>query len=427
MTTYANRVTAKYLELRAAREAGGAPIDFLSGTLVVGDAGAPGAPPTLSALIAADGVLHEVWRGDAVVSCAPNATDDTQIDIGVVIPAAIGGHEVGPFQINEFALLDAAGECLVVGQLNNYKGTAATGLPGDLAFIVQIGASATDVVISPPGSSIFITEIDVRNAINAHQPTAEPPLTQTDSMVAGWLHRVFGIRGARKPRAAGPAVLEADATGYGRPLSDAEFTAGAVDEAASYKFPWVTLDQLLSAISGFAVYGALFPLIKNGTLKRYEIANASVGAVGAVRLATSAEVAARATNPAGGGPCAVRPEDIPTVGDPWGTGIGATIFVSGYGMIDNIAAAPIVGKTLTVAEVKSGKLFPDAAFVTMAMTNPAAAPNWGGAPATGGSDSRYDDLTGKFRIEAYTLSAYKPTDVYNPATQYFVVRLKRYE
>ena len=126
----------------------------------------------------------------AVVATAPNATDATQIDIGVVIPAAIGGHEVGPFQINEFALLDAGGECLVVGQMNSYKGTAATGLPGDLAFIVQIGASASDVVISSPGSSIFLTEVDIRNAMNAHQPTADAPLTQTDTMVAGrWLLR----------------------------------------------------------------------------------------------------------------------------------------------------------------------------------------------------------------------------------------------
>lgn len=329
MTTYANRVTANYLARRAAREAGGAPIDFLTGTLVVGDAGAAGAPPSLTDLIAADGVLHEVWRGAVVVSCAPNATDATQIDIGVVIPAAIGGHEVGPFQINEFALLDAGGECLVVGQMNSYKGTAATGLPGDLAFIVQIGASASDVVISSPGSSIFLTEVDIRNAMNAHQPTADAPLTQTDTMVAGWLHRVFGGRAARKPRAAGPAVAEADSTGYGRPLSDAEFAAGEVAADAGFKFPWVTLDQLLSAIGGFSIYGVVAPLTKNDVVKKYGIANATQAAVGALRIATRAEVDARTTDPTKG-PSAVRPEDIPVIVDPDGVGVGARVRPRGW-------------------------------------------------------------------------------------------------
>lgn len=422
MTTYANRVTTKYRELLAARGAGAPLIDFLSGTIVVGDAGAAGAPPSLSDLIAANGVLHEVWRGAAVVSCEQNASDDTQIDIGVVIPAAVSGAEVGPFQINEFALLNEAGECLVVGQMNFYKGTAATGLPGDLAFIVQIGASATNVVISPPGSSIFITDVDVRNRINAHQPTGEGAIL-TDTTVAGWLRRVFTLRKARQPSAVvGAVVAEQDAFGGGRPATDAEFEAGEAAPGSWFTWPWPTLAQVKNAIGDISVYGALFPLVKNAAAKRYEIANATVGAVGAVRLATSAEVLARATSPTGGGPCAVRPEDIPVASDPWGVGLGAAVTVPMQAPAPNTVGgglAALMGQSIAGNKFVTGHM-----FVALGATLP---PCQGATLAVYWDDARRAlfDASQTWTVVMLRQTYYRPADPYNGEAGMFAVTFRR--
>lgn len=321
-TTFANRVTAGYLAKRAAAAAGGSPINFIAGTLVVGDGN--GTMPSLSALISANGVLHEVWRGNVIVAVGVNSDNSAQIDIRCVIPAAISGVEIGPFDIREFALLDAAGDCMVVGQTNVHKSTSAEGQVSDLTLIVSIGESSSEVVLLAPGSSDFVTDAELLAAINAHLPDAQAPLTKTDTTLSGgWIRRVFGLRAARQPAPeASPAVLEVDSSGYGRPATNSEFTAGA--SAGGFAWPWPTLQQIKAAfdainiaISSIQIPGAIAPIFYDSGAKKYGVGIASNSARGVGRVATSDEVIARATNTLSGsnpGPAFLRPEDIPNFG-----------------------------------------------------------------------------------------------------------------
>ena len=106
MTTqiYATAVTTYYLDAVAAFEAGGPILNIAGGTLVVGDGN--GVVPSLSALLAAGGVTNEVWRGQTVQSVSVDAAVANQLDIQVAIPVALGGVEIGPFTVREFAILD---------------------------------------------------------------------------------------------------------------------------------------------------------------------------------------------------------------------------------------------------------------------------------------------------------------------------------
>ena len=244
MMQYANQVTSYCLARIAAFQAGsGAQINFPGGTLVVGDGN--GAVPALSALVTANGVTHEVWRGATVSSVSIDANNPQQIDVQCAIPAVIGGVEVGPFVMREFALLDETGTCCVVGTANIEKLTSAQGAISDIVFTVAIVVSAIAAVVVSPPSTGFASMVQVEAAINAHQPTAVAPLTQTDTSDAqGWLVRVFGLRAATQ-------IL----TGYGRAATDAEFAAG-VPAATGFQWPWPTLVQIHSALASVAVGAA---------------------------------------------------------------------------------------------------------------------------------------------------------------------------
>jgi hypothetical protein len=237
MTTYATKVSAHYIARRQAAQAGGDPVNFLLGTVIVGDGN--GAVPAISALVAAGGVLHEVWRGQVVVAVAVNAQNPAQLDIRVVIPAAIGGVEVGPFWVREFVITDELGQPCVYGVTSLEKTTSAQGQISELSWIAAIGESDSSVVILSPPSADFVTGVDMQAAINAHQPTADEPIYVQDTTTGGWLSRVFKIRRAAQGQ-----------IGVERPATDAEFAAGAPAGGAS-PWPWPTLQQVKTAIKTY--------------------------------------------------------------------------------------------------------------------------------------------------------------------------------
>lgn len=244
-TVYATRVTDYFAARVAAYQAdasGAVPrVDFGSGTLVVGDGG--GATPTLSAMLAAGGVTQEVWRGATIGSVSVDPDNPRQIDIECVIPAAIGGVEIGGWTVREFAVLDETGALCVYGTTNLEKTTSAQGQISDLAWIAAVVVSAAEaVVLTPPGAG-FVSMRQVTDAINASHPKADDPLYYSDTTDSlGWLRRVFKIKAATSSQ-----------IGYGRVATDAEFAAGSADDAAPYKFPWPSLAQIKTALAAITL------------------------------------------------------------------------------------------------------------------------------------------------------------------------------
>lgn len=252
-TVYATRVTEYFAGRVAAYQAGsGSKANFPAGTLVVGDGN--GAVPTVSAMLAAGGVTHEVWRGQTIGSVQIDPDNPQQIDIECVVPAALGEVEIGPFMIREFAILDETGALCVVGTTLLEKTTSAQGQISDLAWIAAIVVTSADaVIVTPPGAG-FASKADVTIEVTDRMPTATAPLTQADTNDSlGRLHRAFGLRAARQPVSG--AIAEADASGYGRPATDAEFAAGAA-AAGGFPWPWPTLQQVKSALAGIVALTA---------------------------------------------------------------------------------------------------------------------------------------------------------------------------
>ena len=92
MTVYATKVSAAYIARRQAAQAGGAQVNFLAGQIVLGDGN--GAVPAISDLVAAGGVIHEVWRGSVITSVAVDSANPAQVDVRAVIPSSVGGFWV---------------------------------------------------------------------------------------------------------------------------------------------------------------------------------------------------------------------------------------------------------------------------------------------------------------------------------------------
>ncbi len=248
-TTYGTQPTQYYLDAITAQQAGGAAVNFVGGTLVVGDGN--GTVPALSALIAANGVTHEVWRGQVITSVAVDSNNAQQLDIGVDIPATINGVEVGPFNVTEFAILDASGNCCIVGTTNLQKTVSSQGQTSDLAWIAAVGVGVGSVTLMPPTGS-FVTLAQVISSWNgAAIPDCAAPLTKTDTTTSiGWIKRVFGINKATQPPDA-TSASDLAAMGVGRPATAAEFAAGA-GESGGYAWPWPTLQQVTTALTNLA-------------------------------------------------------------------------------------------------------------------------------------------------------------------------------
>ena len=248
-TTYGTQPTQYYLDAITAQQAGGAAVNFVGGTLVVGDGN--GTVPALSALIAANGVTHEVWRGQVITSVAVDPNNAQQLDIGVDIPATINGVEVGPFNVTEFAILDASGNCCIVGTTNLQKTVSSQGQTSDLAWIAAVGVGVGSVTLMPPTGS-FVTLAQVISSWNgAAIPDCAAPLTKTDTTTSiGWIKRTFGIVKASQPADA-TSASDLAAMGVGRPATAAEFAAGA-GESGGYAWPWPTLQQISTALTNLA-------------------------------------------------------------------------------------------------------------------------------------------------------------------------------
>lgn len=279
-TVYGTKATAAYLARRAAHEAGGTAINFVLGTVIVGDGN--GTVPGLSDLLAAGGVTHEVWRGAVVRSVTVNATNPSEIDVLCVIPATDGdGHEIGPFWVREFAITDENGVVMLVGTTQIQKSTGAdNGQTSDLSFIAGIGESNSSTVILTPPAAGFATQVDIYNIVEAMAATASEPIYRIDTTVNGKKYHQFAVRTAPQDIAK---------LGVGRPATNAEFASGVVDPASLTPFPWPTIAQVRGAIPTVAVPGALAPLKLNSDQYRYEIDAATSAAVGVGRAATNAE------------------------------------------------------------------------------------------------------------------------------------------
>ena len=253
MTTqqvYATQVTAYFLAAQAAYQAAGAtgtPLAIAGGTLVVGDGN--GAVPPISALVAANGVTHEVWRGQTINSVSVDPNNPDQLDIACEIPAAIGGAEIGPFTVREFAILDALGNCCVVGTTNLEKTIGAQGQTSDLTWIAAVVYSVANSVIVTPPDGGYATMAQVISGYDANLPDCTAPLTKTDTLrPSGWLFRVFGIAPASQPSDAVTPTKSANAMGSGRPASAQEWANGA-PTAGGFAWPWPTLQQVTAALA----------------------------------------------------------------------------------------------------------------------------------------------------------------------------------
>jgi hypothetical protein len=245
--TYATQPTAYYLAAQAAFAAGGPALDIAGGTLVVGDGN--GAVPAISALIAANGVTHEVWRGQTIQSVSMDANNAAQLDIQCEVPAAIGGAEIGPFTVTEFAILDVLGNCCIVGTTSSLQKTVSSqGQTSDLTWIAAVACAVGAVTLTPPTGG-FASMAQVEAAFNANLPSCAVPLTKTDTPNAGgWIERVFGIEPASQPADPVTATTSAAAMGSGRPASAAEWAAGA-PTAGGFAWPWPTLQQVAGALA----------------------------------------------------------------------------------------------------------------------------------------------------------------------------------
>jgi hypothetical protein len=270
MTTqvYATQVTQYFLAAQAAYQAAGGtgtPLNIAGGTLVVGDGN--GAVPSISALVATNGVTHEVWRGNTINSVSVDANNADQLDIACEIPAAIGGAEIGPFNITEFAILDALGNCCVVGTTNLQKTVSAQGQTSDLAWTAAVAYSVAGSVVVTPPTAGYATMNQVEAAFNANLPTCVAPLTKSDvTNPGGWTARTFGVAAASQPADVVTPTTSANAMGVGRPASAAEFAAGA-PTAGGFAWPWPTLQQVAGAFAAIAATIASLTASLAGYLK----------------------------------------------------------------------------------------------------------------------------------------------------------------
>ncbi|MCC3246135.1 phage tail protein [Methylocystis sp. WRRC1] len=235
------KATQHYLNRIAAAQAGGTPVNFTQGEVIVGDGN--GEIPLISALLAAGGVIHEVGRGSWVQGVTVNPTDAAQVDILCVVPAVDGsGEEIGPFWVTEYAITDENGDVCLVGTTAMAKFVSANGGLSDLAWIAAEKVSNGNVILTPP-SAAFATILDVILMINAHHPRVQLPLERVDTMLSnGWLDVLYRIRAATSAL-----------TGYGRQATDAEFAAGqAAAGPGVFQFPWPSIQQVKNAILTYA-------------------------------------------------------------------------------------------------------------------------------------------------------------------------------
>ena len=258
MTVYATKVTQAYLARRAAQAAGGAAINFILGTVVVGDGN--GAVPLVSDLLAlnggAGGVTHEVWRGKVVQTVLVNGITPSEIDVKIVIPSTTNdGTEIGPFWLREFLITDENGVPMVVGttQLEKSTGTA-NGQTSDLSWTAAIGESNSSTVVLTPPAAGYATQVDIYSIVNDRTPLAAEPLYRTDSAADGHNKSTFHVRTAAQP----PSDTTADVgnpaeLGVGRPATDAEFAAGVPDPGSLTLWPWPTIQQIRNFVVSFFI------------------------------------------------------------------------------------------------------------------------------------------------------------------------------
>jgi hypothetical protein len=174
--------------------------------------------------------------------------------------AAIGGAEIGPFTVTEFAILDATGACCVVGTTDLQKTVSSQGQTSDLAFTAAIVVANSSAVTVTPPSAGYATMGQVIAAYNSELPGAAAPIIANDTLQSnGWLKRIFGISPASQPADAVTAASSAAAMGSGRPASAAEWTNGQAT-AGGFAWPWPTLQQVTAAfaavVNSIATLGA---------------------------------------------------------------------------------------------------------------------------------------------------------------------------
>lgn len=261
-SSYATMVTQGYLDRRASAAAGGPAVNFVAGTLICGDGF--GAVPSVDALLNANGVLHEVWRGQVIASVTVNEQTSSEIDIMCIIPATDGqGHEIGPFWIREFAITDETGAVMVVGTTQLEKTTGAqNGQVSDLSFIAAIGESNTSTVVLTPAAAGYATIVDVVNIINQKViGTTEPLYTSEAVGLDGHVLSKYAVR-----------IAPQDVTKLGvtRPATDAEFASFTPDPASLTQFPYPTLQQIQSVLSSLST-SLLYAGVETGTANAYAI------------------------------------------------------------------------------------------------------------------------------------------------------------
>lgn len=115
------------------------------------------------------------------------------------------------------------------------------------------------------------------------------------------------------------------------------------------------------------------------------------------------------------------------LGNPWGTEVGAVVYIVGVYLEDNLATAPLVGKQMTTAQLKAGMLIPDCAVQTFLMSNSTANFTPGGFGVAGSSDSRYAALTGNWVCVAHWTSGVQQSNPYNGTQRYITMAMMRYE
>lgn len=235
---YSTAVTPWFIAAQQAVTAGGAAVNLLGGTLNVGDG--HGTVPTLSSILANNGVLNQVWTG-APNSVAVNASNSAQIDVGCLIPTVnSSGVEIGPFNVTEFAIYDATGHLCLYGTTNLVKTVSSMGMLTTLQWFASYVESASNAVTVQPPTGSFPTLGQVQTGVAGLLSATSPVAITAALQSSGWTNWNISI-----------AAATAAAVGVGRPATDAEFAAGAAAASPAYQWPWATLQQIKAAFALF--------------------------------------------------------------------------------------------------------------------------------------------------------------------------------
>jgi phage-related tail fiber protein len=117
----------------------------------------------------ANNLVHEVFRGAAVVLAVPDRPD--LIQVLMAVPLAVGG-----WTAREIAVEDAQGNVVAIGNMpDTPKVVQASGAPNEFVIKMYLAiTNAASVVITIDNSVIFASQAFVTSSVTVHTQQADP-------------------------------------------------------------------------------------------------------------------------------------------------------------------------------------------------------------------------------------------------------------